>query len=217
MSGEGKTGYLLAAAGGLGVAAAGLLWGRGQRPASGGRKVSAAYLRLYLPTLQRWAATYKAPASLMAAIVANESGFDPEAKNLISPGDVARGGAWGLGQLTLQTALGLAKGAPTVAPTWNKTGPGLLDPETNLALTAWGVRQNWQRFAAKRPNPWLYAGVAWNVGAGAVEKMLAAGPGRVEAFPYAAHLIAQVKNNPPIQALYAAEVAAGAHYAEVFV
>lgn len=212
---------LLALAGG-GVAAAlvGLFGMRRKATGSGpgkARKLSDNQIATYLPALQRYAKIWSAPASLVAAIVANESGFDPKATNLVSPGDVARGGAWGLAQLTLKTALGLVTGKPGLVPSWDRTGPGLLDPDINLNLAAYGVGQNWRRYKDKRPNPWLYAGVAWNTGAGAVDRMIAAGPGHVEAFPYGQHLLQQVKNNPAIQALYDAEVKAGAHYAEVYV
>jgi soluble lytic murein transglycosylase-like protein len=71
------------------------------------------------------------PRSLVLAIIGRESQFNPEARNLKSAGDVARGGAWGLMQVTLATAL---KVKPLLGISWDGTGEGLLNPLTNVAI-----------------------------------------------------------------------------------
>jgi soluble lytic murein transglycosylase-like protein len=61
------------------------------------------------------------------AIIAQESGGDPNATNLTG-GDALRGGSYGLMQMSLATAKGYG---------YTGTGTGLLDPRTNVDL---GVR-----------------------------------------------------------------------------
>ncbi len=78
----------------------------------------------YDDLISQWAATYGLPFSLVKAIVQVESGFDPNAENLTG-GDAARGGSYGLMQVSLETAQGYGYDIDT-------TGQGLLDPSTNL-------------------------------------------------------------------------------------
>ncbi len=64
------------------------------------------------------------PVALVKAIIGVESNFIPTAQNLTGT-DLARGGSYGLMQVSLQTADGLGySGAPA----------GLLDPATNIGL-----------------------------------------------------------------------------------
>jgi len=94
----------------------------------------------------------------------------------------ARGGAWGICQMTLDTAKDLTKRFQTVAkkywPRFDGTGQSLLDPETNVALAAFQVGLLWKAFKAK-PNNWLVAGLAYHQGSGTISKLLAAGNGRL--------------------------------------
>lgn len=169
--------------------------------------------RAIAPLVGKWAAVFGAPPSLVMAILENESRFDPTATNLTSPGDVKRGGAWGLAQLTLQTALDLHKGNPATAkqywPTWDQTGKGLLDPNINLAIACFGIARNWTRYKGKRNN-WVCAGLAWNVGAGAMDKKIVAAEKSGDWSPilnnvYTQHIVANRNNNPLTAELFAQE------------
>jgi soluble lytic murein transglycosylase-like protein len=151
-----------------------------------------------LPSVVKWSRAFGAPPSLVMAIIETESRFNANATNLTSPGDVARGGAWGLGQLTLKTAKGLYQSAKGKVPAWDGTGNGLLNPELNVALTAYGVAQNWNRF---RPD-WLAAGLAWNVGAGGVAKRTKSW---VSSHPYALRILGYRATNPVTAELYTQE------------
>lgn len=64
--------------------------------------------------------------AMLRAIVRTESNWDPNAVN-DTGGDAARGGAYGLGQMTLKTALGLDSTA---------TAARLLEPLYNLDICA---------------------------------------------------------------------------------
>lgn len=76
------------------------------------------------------------PVNWGLAIARQESGFRPWARNNIG-GDKARGGAWGLFQVTLGTAQGLG---------YRGDGPGLLDPVVNADYAA--------RLVAELRNQW---------------------------------------------------------------
>lgn len=87
-----------------------------------------------LTKVQQWAdlateigGTYNVDPVLVQAIIAQESGGDPNATNNTG-GDKLRGGSYGLMQMSLKTAQGYG---------YNGDGSGLLDPRTNLDL---GVR-----------------------------------------------------------------------------
>lgn len=184
-----------------------LLGGRSASAAtsSGGRKVKANMMgaKRVLPLVVKWAKVFGTPPSLMMAVIENESGFDANNTNLTSPGDVARGGAWGLGQITLKTAQSLYAGAKGKVPPWDGTGKGLYDPELNVALTAYGLGLNWKRYRNK-PNNWLAAGLAWNVGAGAVDKHLDT-PSWIVGHPYAQHIAGYRNTNPVTAELFSQE------------
>lgn len=78
----------------------------------------------YTTQIQAAAAKYNVPAALIAGIVQVESGGDPNAVNL-SAGDAARGGSYGLMQMSLETAEALGYTGDT---------SGLYDPATNIDL-----------------------------------------------------------------------------------
>ena len=80
----------------------------------------------WLPVVRKIAREEGISEALLAATVKRESNWDPNAINNTG-GDAARGGAYGLAQVTLKTARALGyQGDPQ----------GLLDPETNLRLAA---------------------------------------------------------------------------------
>lgn len=70
------------------------------------------------------AARYSVPPALIKSVIAVESGGDPNAKAL-SGGDGARGGSYGLMQMSLATARALG---------YTGDANGLLDPTTNIDL-----------------------------------------------------------------------------------
>lgn len=72
------------------------------------------------------ASQFDLPAAYFFATIRAESNFDPNAMNLTG-GDLARGGAFGLGQMTMRTARSLS---------FTGTAQDLLDPRTNLELVA---------------------------------------------------------------------------------
>lgn len=76
----------------------------------------------YLAMVIETATRHKVDPALVLAIIRQESDFRAPATNKTG-GDLARGGAYGLMQMTLKTAIGLGfKGEPEA----------LLDPQTNL-------------------------------------------------------------------------------------
>jgi soluble lytic murein transglycosylase-like protein len=168
--------------------------------------------RAVLPVATKWAKMFGCPPSLLMAIIQNESSFNSQATNLTG-GDLKRGGAWGLAQLTLQTALALDKDSGAIGkvhwPKWNKTGPGLLVLDTNLAMAAYGIAKNWKRYQSV-PNNWLVAGTAWNIGVGAMDKKVATAKASNNWTPITGHAYAQhigaIRANAPLTAqLFAQE------------
>ena len=87
--------------------------------------------------------------ALFFAIIEVESNWNPDAKNL-GPADAARGGAWGLTQLTLRTARAYAPGIE---------GEQLLDPARNLDIASQLMRDN-----ARRSKRWDDLAAMWNSG-----------------------------------------------------
>lgn len=90
------------------------------------------------------------PVPLVKGIIAQESGFDPTATNLTGP-DGARGGAFGLMQVTMTTALGMG---------FSGSESDLLDPTTNLTL---GIRFLGYAFQ-QAGGDWGYAAAIYNGG-----------------------------------------------------
>lgn len=78
----------------------------------------------YMPLIDAYAAQNGIPASLVAGIMQQESGGNPNAVNNTG-GDAARGGSYGLMQVSLETAQEYG---------YAGDGAGLLDPETNISI-----------------------------------------------------------------------------------
>lgn len=91
--------------------------------------------KLYLPVVCKAFVAEGLPPELGAAIVRQESNWDPDA-TVLTGGDGRRGGAYGLCQMTLKTAGGLDRGA---------TPARLMSPEYNCKLAAKLCRENWDR------------------------------------------------------------------------
>lgn len=129
---------------------------------------------------QRWADYFGVPIEVVAGVARTESrrpkwpdGY-PKATNLTG-GDLARGGAWGLCQMTLQTAVGLVlalkKSQPSLKPYLNRfdgTGPSLFDPDLNVLLACALLKSNF-----KAMGTWPNAVLAYNRGVGGARKYLA--------------------------------------------
>jgi soluble lytic murein transglycosylase-like protein len=89
----------------------------------------------YLPIVAKAFIAEGLPAELGAAIARQESAWDPSAQ-VVTGGDGVRGGAYGLCQMTLKTALALDREA---------TVGRLLSPEYNAKLAAKLCKENWLR------------------------------------------------------------------------
>lgn len=88
--------------------------------------------------------------AIFLGIIEVESGWNPRATNLSGP-DAARGGAFGLTQMTLRTARAFE---PSI------TGDELLDPNTNLRIAGLLLAEN-----ARRGSPmWPDVAAMWNSG-----------------------------------------------------
>lgn len=128
----------------------------------------------------KFASVFQVPASLILAVISVQSGYRPTAQNPRNK----RGGAWGLGQVTLTTAQDLTKRLPAIArnwwPQWNGTGPGLLDPVVNVAMTAYMLSIAWKRYKAA-PDGWLIAALSYHQGLGGIARLVKAGGGKLPA------------------------------------
>jgi len=107
----------------------------------------------YRALCARWASIWSVPALILEVVGTLESGRNPTDANLTDPRAIARGGAWGLFGLTLETARTLLA-KPTRLPhpafalyhNWDRTGPGLLNLELNAALAGQYLGQLWREF-----------------------------------------------------------------------
>jgi soluble lytic murein transglycosylase-like protein len=88
--------------------------------------------------------------AVFLGIIQVESRWNPSATNLVGP-DAARGGAYGLTQLTLKTARALE---PSITP------EQLLDPVTNLRVAGLLLKDNRRRGGALWPD----VAAMWNSG-----------------------------------------------------
>lgn len=171
--------------------------------------------------IDKYAPIFGAPPSLLMALAAIESSYNPAAKN-VGPVAMAkgRGGAWGLFQFLLSTATAIKAGQPKLSakywPRFNGTGPSLLDAETSVAMASYDLGRLWKRFKDK-PDPWYVTGLAWNQGAGGLDKFLKRGGGRLTvaaltpgATEYYRRLQTQATTNPAVNTLIASEKASGA-------
>ena len=197
--------------------------GPAKAPKSGGKVKMASTTKsaAIAPLAAKYAAAFGVPTSLLMALCAIESSYNPKAQN-IGPVAMAknRGGAWGLTQLLLVTANDATKRFPAIAkkwwPKWNGTGEGLKDPNVNLAMAAYLLSRLWTRYKA-RPLPWYVTGVSWNQGAGNMDKFLTRGGGKLDtavmtsgAKEYYARLQLQANENPAVNQLIAVEQSSGA-------
>lgn len=112
------------------------------------------------------------PPRLLLSVWRIESAFDPYAVNMTA-GDARRGGAWGLGQMTLRTARDLDARFPDLAlQYWPKfhadpVGENLLDIRENTAMSALLLSLGLQRFGGDV----LAAGVSYKMGIGYVASL----------------------------------------------
>lgn len=132
---------------------------------------------IVLMIVRKWAATFpKVPIKLVMSIIGNESGFNANAANLTG-GDLARGGAWGLGQITLATANGIPAMIPkdakntSVFKSWTGEGKQLLDPSLNVLF----MMAYLNYLLSKVNGDTNLATAAYNRGLGSVQKMVAQG------------------------------------------
>lgn len=134
------------------------------------------------PRARYWAMAFGIPVLWLAAIVRAESGWQPQISEVADERAAARGGAWGLGQMTRATAEGLIEdgarpGGPLAAfpetlARWDGSDPRtLLDPDLNLMLSAFHLARLAQTFG---PDFSLVSS-AYHSGSDAVRKLLAAG------------------------------------------
>lgn len=162
--------------GGLGTVGAVLLWDQvvqSELPeygCSGARNQA-----LTQELAMKWGAVFSAPTRILMVLARIESGFRPNCYNL-NPRAIARGGAWGLVQQTLDTAKGHARNlashwSPDVQQTlarFDGTGKSLLDPDLNMMFAAYHVGGLVDEFGEDLR---LIAG-AYHQGAGKIRQML---------------------------------------------
>jgi soluble lytic murein transglycosylase-like protein len=131
---------------------------------------------------KQWGDLFGFPADLIVAVAYNESRLNAKATNLTSPGDVLRGGAWGLMQQTLQTAksnvAALLKSeyandenVKAALLKWDGSGKSLYDPGLNMMLGAFQLATYLKRF----PGNENAAIGAYNRGGKGMQTYLAAG------------------------------------------
>jgi len=227
MAGKGKV--ILFTTLGLGVFAFALTMGGPQliEPTKKkGRKVSAKNITPELRALvDKWCNVFGVPTSLMLAIMAVESGYNPRATNK-SERAMKGGGAYGLTQLLLSTAQNLTSKNPTTAAKYwpgfkatNMTAETLYDPVIHVPMAAFAMAGNWKRYKDK-PNGWLVAGTSWNQGVGNMDKRLAQYGANLTAdlMPpngkiYWGMLESQKAQNPAVIAAISQERGEGATYA----
>lgn len=115
--------------------------------------------------------TPNVPIDLVAAIITIESNFNPDSVNL-SPRAKERGGAWGLMQVTLETAMDYANRfkdeGQKLWPKFNGTGDSLKDIATNLGFGIFYLSRALQDF----DGDWLKAGVSYHQGKGTIRRLV---------------------------------------------
>jgi hypothetical protein len=171
----------------------------------------------------KYSKEFGAPSSLLTALMAIESSYNPAAKNT-NERAMKGGGAWGLTQLLLTTAKDITARNPNTAkkywPKWDGTGPGLLKPENHIPIAAFLLAQHWKRFKDKANN-WLTTGVSWHQGSGGVSKLITKGGGKLNpahlppnGAEYYRRLQVQQAGNPAVKEMLALEQQRGDfHYA----
>jgi soluble lytic murein transglycosylase-like protein len=134
----------------------------------------------------KWARFWNVPPSIIKGIIRTESRGNPRAVAKHA-GDLARGGAYGLMQMTLATATELvgklrALKRPEVNATlrkWNGTGASLFDPDLNVLLGTYKLAAD----ARALNQGWPAAILAYNRGRGGAAAAIASGR-RPESFEY---------------------------------
>ena len=115
----------------------------------------------------KYARLFGVPLSLMLATTYAQSNNRPNAKR-----DNKRGGAWGLGQMTVATATDIwPKVQAKTGLSWDGSGEGLLNPSLNLAMTAYYLSLWYSRYKSNRLR-WLLSAYAYVLGPGRVRKVL---------------------------------------------
>jgi len=115
----------------------------------------------------KYARLFGVPLSLLLATTYAQSNNRPNAKR-----ENKRGGAWGLGQVTLATATDIwPKVQAKTGLSWDGSGEGLLDPALNLAFTAYYLSLWYSRYKSNRLR-WLLSAYAYVLGPGRVRKVL---------------------------------------------
>ena len=110
---------------------------------------------------------FRVPPRLLLSVWRIESNFNPFATNLTA-GDARRGGAWGLGQMTLQTARDLDAQFPALAIKYwpgfhaNPVGESLFNIRENTAMSALLLSIGYKAF---QRDP-LAAGISYKMGLG---------------------------------------------------
>jgi hypothetical protein len=154
------------------IAAIALSGGKAQAeeiPAIKPKKKAASLSRVTLAN--KYANLFGVPTSLVLATIAVQSGNKVNAYRANK-----RGGAWGYGQMTLTTAQDIKKLTKNLAvrkywASWDGTGKGLLNPEINIAFTAFYLSQWWKRYRQHRL-AWILAAYAYALGPGRVKRVL---------------------------------------------
>lgn len=97
----------------------------------------------------KYSAIFGVPSSVVLSILSVESGFRRGVSNT-SERAMKRGGAWGISQMTLETANDLTRRYPELArkywPHFDGTSGTLIDLETNVALATFYLSLAWKRF-----------------------------------------------------------------------
>lgn len=109
------------------------------------------------------------PMDMLAAIMSIESNFNPHVVNN-SPNARRRGGAWGIGQITLDTARDYAQRFPeegkVLWPQFDGTGESLKNMATNIGFMVKHLSHSLKKF----DGDWYKAAVAYHQGNGGVMK-----------------------------------------------
>jgi soluble lytic murein transglycosylase-like protein len=136
--------------------------------------------------VRKWARAWNVPAPVIRGIIRTESRGNRKAKRL-KGGDLRRGGAWGLMQMTLSTAGDLVGklrklGRSDVDATlrrWDGTGPSLFSADLNILLGTYKLAAD----KAALDEGWPAAVLAYNRGRQGARDALEAGR-KPEEFEY---------------------------------
>jgi soluble lytic murein transglycosylase-like protein len=120
----------------------------------------------------KYSKVFNVPSRIIMTILAVESRFNANAVNR-SERAMKRGGAWGIGQMSLQTAKDLTNRFPMIASVhWKKfdgTGESLLDVSTNVSLVAFYLSMAWRRYKGNE----LATLLSYHQGVGTIDKLIA--------------------------------------------